>query len=308
VVNYYSSQIHSGKLSLIAMGNYKFSGHETFQCRHFWLKKGYDFISCNKDFKSNDALVELGVGKNMVASMSYWLKAFQIANAQNEPTELGQKLFDAVGFDPYLEDMGAQFILHYKIQENAAFASIYRLTFETFRKTRIANEFTETQLQDFVVKLLVKSGESVSPKSISNDIKVLLRMYLNNAKRGSKSIEDDYASLLIGLDLIQTVDGVFVDGELLYKLNYCEQRQLDKLVFLFLILDKFEGQSSISIETIQSEISDLVLCNREGTELKIEELAAMGMLVYKNDAGRREIQLKESLNKWNVLGRYYGRV
>jgi hypothetical protein len=290
------------------MGNYKFSGHETFQCRHFWLKKGYDFLSSKKDFKTNDALVELGVGKNMVSSMSYWLKAFQIADAQNEVTELGQKLFDSGGLDPFLEDIGTQFILHYKIQENASFASIYKLTFETFRKTRIANEFTESQLQDFVVKFLAKQGESVSPKSINNDIKVLLRMYLNNSKRGSKSIEDDYASLLIGLDLIQSVDGVFVDGEMLYKLNYCEQRQLDKLVFLFFILDKFEGQSSVSIETIQSEVSDLVLCNREGTEQKIEKLSDLGLLVYKNDAGRREIQLKESLNKWNVLRRYYDRV
>jgi hypothetical protein len=290
------------------MGNYKFSGHETFQCRHFWLKKGYDFLSNKKDFKTNDALVELGVGKNMVSSMSYWIKAFQIANVQNEATELGQRLFDSEGFDPFLEDIGTQFILHYKIQENDSFASIYKLTFETFRKTRIANEFTESQLQDFVVKFLVKHGESVSPKSISNDIKVLLRMYLNNAKRSSKSIEDDYASLLIGLDLIQAVDGVFVDGEMLYKLNYCEQRQLDKLVFLFFILDKFEGQSSISIETIQSEVSDLVLCNREGTEQKIEKLSDLGFLVYKNDSGRREIQLKESLNKWNVLRRYYDRV
>jgi hypothetical protein len=290
------------------MGNYKFSGHETFQCRHFWLKKGYDFLSNKKDFKTNDALVELGVGKNMVSSMSYWIKAFQISNVQNEATELGQRLFDSEGFDPFLEDIGTQFILHYKIQENDSFASIYKLTFETFRKTRIANEFTESQLQDFVVKFLVKHGESVSPKSISNDIKVLLRMYLNNAKRSSKSIEDDYASLLIGLDLIQAVDGVFVDGEMLYKLNYCEQRQLDKLVFLFFILDKFEGQSSISIETIQSEVSDLVLCNREGTEQKIEKLSDLGFLVYKNDAGRREIQLKESLNKWNVLRRYYDRV
>jgi hypothetical protein len=290
------------------MGSYKFSGHETFQCRHFWLKKGYDFISSDKDFKSNEALVELGVGKNMVSSMSYWLKAFQIADFQNEPTELGRKLFDSSGFDPYLEDIGTQFILHYKIQENVSFASIYKLTFDTFRKTRIANEFTETQLQDFVLKLLAKNGETVSPKSVNNDIKVLLRMYLNNSKRGSKSIEDDYSSLLISMNLIQAIEGVLVEGEYLYKLNYSEQSNLDRLVFLFLILDKFNEQRSISLETVQSEISDLLLCNREGTEKKIEELAAQGFLVYKHDAGRREIQLKDTLNKWTILGRYYGRV
>jgi Protein of unknown function (DUF4007) len=290
------------------MGNYKFSGHETFQCRHFWLKKGYDFISLKKDFKSNEALIDLGVGKNMVTSMSYWLKAFKISDDKNEPTELGVKLFGSGGFDPYLEDVGSQYILHYNITQNQSFASIYRLTFDVFRKTRIANEFTETQLLDFVIKLLAKDGDLVSPKSIANDIKVLTRMYLNNAKRGSKSIEDDYASLLIGLNLIHAVEGVYVDGAPLFKLNYCDQRQLDKLIFLFLILDKFETQRSISLDLIQSEISDLLLCNREGTEAKIEELAEVGFLVYKSDAGRREIQLKDSLNKWNILGRYYGRV
>ena len=25
------------------MDSLKFSGHETFACRHYWLKKGYDF-------------------------------------------------------------------------------------------------------------------------------------------------------------------------------------------------------------------------------------------------------------------------
>ena len=62
---------------------------------------------------------------------------------------------------------------------------------------------------------------------------------------------------------------------------------------MFLILDKYDQQLSISLESIQSEISDLLLCNREGTEQKIEELASLGFLVYKHDAGRREIQLKD---------------
>jgi thioredoxin reductase len=132
----------------------------------------------------------------------------------------------------------------------------------------------------------------------------VIRQIIGDGKVNAVILHDNVSEK----ESLMSVDGVFVDGEMLYKLNYCEQRQLDKLVFLFFILDKFEGQRSISIETIQSEISDLVLCNREGTEQKIEKLSELGFLVYKNDAGRREIQLKESLNKWKVLGRYYGRV
>jgi hypothetical protein len=39
-----------------------FSGHETFQCRHLWLKKGYDYVKSGKSFSAEDAVVELGVG------------------------------------------------------------------------------------------------------------------------------------------------------------------------------------------------------------------------------------------------------
>lgn len=33
---------------------YTFSGHESFQCRHLWLKKGYDFIKQGKSFNDDD--------------------------------------------------------------------------------------------------------------------------------------------------------------------------------------------------------------------------------------------------------------
>jgi hypothetical protein len=54
---------------------YTFSGHDSFQCRQLWLKKGYDFVREGKDFNDEDAVVKLGVGKNMVSSIRFWLKA-----------------------------------------------------------------------------------------------------------------------------------------------------------------------------------------------------------------------------------------
>ena len=46
---------------------FTFSGHESFQCRQLWLKKSYDFVNKKKSFNNEDAVVELGVGKNMVS-------------------------------------------------------------------------------------------------------------------------------------------------------------------------------------------------------------------------------------------------
>ena len=48
-----------------------FSGHGTFKCKTHWLKRGYDFICDGGNFNAEDAVIGLGVGKNMVSSIKY---------------------------------------------------------------------------------------------------------------------------------------------------------------------------------------------------------------------------------------------
>jgi len=84
---------------------YTFSGHDSFQCRQLWLKKGYDFVQENNSFNDEEAVVRLGVGKNMVSAIRYWMKAFNIIDYKDNITKFGAKLFDKdIGYDPYLED------------------------------------------------------------------------------------------------------------------------------------------------------------------------------------------------------------
>ncbi|MBS3993799.1 MAG: DUF4007 family protein [Bacteroidetes bacterium] len=65
-----------------------FSGHDSFQCRQLWLKKGYDYIQEGKNFNDEDAVVQLGVGKNMVSSIRFWLKVFNVIDNKDIPTEI----------------------------------------------------------------------------------------------------------------------------------------------------------------------------------------------------------------------------
>ena len=81
-------------MSEILTTKYTFSGHDTFQCRQLWLKKGYDFVQEGQSFNNEDAVVKLGVGKNMVSSIRYWLKAFNIIDNKDKPTEFCIKLID----------------------------------------------------------------------------------------------------------------------------------------------------------------------------------------------------------------------
>ena len=54
-----------------------FSGHDTFHCRLFWLKKGFDYLQGGEKFK-DDSGVEMGVGRNMVNSIRFWMKSFDV--------------------------------------------------------------------------------------------------------------------------------------------------------------------------------------------------------------------------------------
>ena len=51
-----------------------FAGHESFPLRYSWLKKGFDCLLRNGPhcFSSDEALVQLGVGKNMVRAIRHW--------------------------------------------------------------------------------------------------------------------------------------------------------------------------------------------------------------------------------------------
>ena len=94
-------------------GKYIFSGHESFPCRTLWLKKGYDYLHAGNSFNAPEAVVTLGVGKNMVSAIRFWLKAFGISQ-NDEVTTLGNYLFnDESGKDKYLEDLASLWLLHY---------------------------------------------------------------------------------------------------------------------------------------------------------------------------------------------------
>ena len=114
-----------------------FSGHDSFQCRQLWLKKGYDYVKERRNFNDDDAVVQLGVGKNMVSSIRFWLKAFNVIDNKDIPTIFGKQLFDdEEGYDPFLEDEASLWLLHYQLVKNG-FASIYNIVFNEFRKEKM---------------------------------------------------------------------------------------------------------------------------------------------------------------------------
>lgn len=289
---------------------YTFTGHETFHCRNFWLKKGYDYF-VEKVEDSTD-VVELGVGKNMVSAIKYWLRAFGIFDDTNEATSLADYIFNNKhGKDPFLEDIGTLWLLQYILVKEKK-ASIYSLFFKEFLKTKIDGIFSTEQLLRYLEKKVEHSSTTTGQVSLKNDIKVLLRTYyFKNTHR--KDLEDNLSSLLVELNLLEEYIGKEdIDGKGLdyYRVNYTEKDELPAEVFLFAILDSFSDESSISYDAILAEIAPTFALNSEGVEAKIQEVCDRYPkdFVYKEDAGRREFQIMdkgEKVDEFEYLNRYY---
>ena len=286
------------------MNPYRFSGHETFHCRHFWLKKAFDFIDQGKKFKDSEAVVDLGVGKNMVGSMNHWLKAFGLLDDKSlELTTLSNFLFGYKGADLFLENENTFWLLHYQLQK-INYSSIYHLAFHQFRKTRVSFDFTALGLSEYLIRQCMINEIPFSENTIRNDVKVFLRSYLPPS-RGAKSLEEDLSALFIDLRLIYEVEGLKEKGEQVYRFNYGIHNSLSPYIFLYAILDQFE-EKSISFDDVQRTVSDYFLCNQEQTHQLIEALVEKKYLVYNEDGGRKEIQIKTALTKWEILNECYG--
>src|SRR5690606_5171953 len=174
--------------------NYRFSGHDTFHCKQQWLLKGFNFILENEisGFSNiTKSITYLGVGKNMVSSVKYWLEAFGITN-ENNLTEFSNLIFSSEdGLDRYLENEGTLWLLQYKLCQKK-YASIYHLLFTEYFDDKVNYEFSEEKIIKFILNKLENNGvKSISESTLSNDFKVLIRTYISSSKE-IKNIEEEF--------------------------------------------------------------------------------------------------------------------
>lgn len=281
---------------------YCFSGHESFPCKSLWLKKGYDFVAGGNDFNSPEAVIGLGVGKNMVASIRFWLKAFGITE-NDELTELGHYLFDdSNGKDKYLEDIATLWLLHFNLiflEE----ATLYKLFFCGLQKER--THFEREQVLTYVKLRMVESGKLTlfNANTVKKDIGVLLQNYTLPRKAQSN---EDFSSLMIDLDLIrQSSEG---KG---YYFNVDGKRKVTKEIFLYglLKMKEQEGDNTIPFDTIQERVG-LVFCMQDYETIEMLKLLASEYsqyFIYNDVAGIKQVQFIKTLDVKQVLNNYYGK-
>ena len=279
---------------------YIFSGHESFPCKTLWLKKGYDFIKEEKDFNNPQAVIELGVGKNMVSSIRYWLKVFGISD-NDKPSWLGDYLFDEkTGKDKYMEDLATLWLLHFSLVYNQE-ATLYNLFFCGFQKGH--TQFDRDQVVTYVKLDMIEAGKQnlFNENTIRKDVGVLLQNYVLPRKILSN---EDFSTLMIDLDLIRQNN----DNKG-YYINLEGKRKVAKEVFMFalLTLKEDEGDETISYDTIQEKVG-LVFCMQDYETIEMLKQLSNDYskyMSYSDNAGIRMVQFTSDLEKTKVLNDYY---
>lgn len=280
-----------------------FSGHESFQCRHLWLKKGFDYVKKGYNFSDEESVVHLGVGKNMVSSIRYWMKSFGLLTHDDTLTEIAKKLLSKSGWDPYLEDEGSLWLLHYLLVKNN-YASTYSIIFNELRREKV--EFTRNNFVN-IIKRKVDSikANNLSEKTISEDFSVFSKMYQRPAK-SVKDKEDSFSGLLTDLDLLKSFNN---EGEEYYVIDTSERNDVPDEIALYVILDSHVFDKSINITAFEQNHNSLGCVfgmNRAGILQKVENLAdKYSFITFRDHAGIKELQFKRKPPALSILEKYY---
>lgn len=180
-----------------------FGRHETFALRYSWIPKGFKHLA---KLDNEEATVRLGVGKNMVQSIKYWLKACQLVDENNAPTELGQLIFGQDGHDQYLEDEATIWLLHWLIATNPSQATSWFWFFNKYHKPVFTTAELTTALGDWVRDVMI-DGKRPSPSTLKNDAQLIHRMYCQSTISGRMPIEEALDSPLTLLRLVSQAGG-----------------------------------------------------------------------------------------------------
>ena len=177
-----------------------FGRHETFPLRFAWLPKSLLVLGDDAALfeRPEHAMRCLGVGRNMVNAIHYWLRVCGLVrfdDGQARITPLGEALLGPEA-DPYLEDDATLWIIHWLIAANAELATGFFWFFNRFALPRFTEADALGALSDFAAAELRLNRAATTLKS---DISALLRLYAAVPGRTDEHLD----ALLAPLSLVE---------------------------------------------------------------------------------------------------------
>lgn len=271
-----------------------FARHETFHLRDGWLAKGVAAVHGDPTALSvAEAHHRLGVGKNMLTAIRYWCHATELLEKQPAPrakptlqlSALGASLLAA---DPYFEDPGTSWILHYKLATNRTDATFWYWVFNEFEGEELAEQDAVSGVQEWAIRT---GAEPPNAHSIEKDWSCFARTYVPTE---AKEMWDEMQSPLSHLGLVQRSSG----GKI--RLNIGPKMDLPPLIFawacrLFADARKEDGAQIFSLDELRwnrCSPGRILGLDIRALSALIDALADRGWATTSRTAGLRNVHFR----------------
>lgn len=300
----------------------RFSGHETFACRYAWIPKALLAISQDPMVFSNEerAMVVLGVGKNMVRSIRFWVEATNMAELADggglKPSLLGEQIFGPKGLDPFMEDIQTLWLIHWNLSthiKNPLFA--WDFLFSRWQEP----DFTESGVLKAFAKEVESQAKRLSVVTLQQHLQVFLHTYVPTRGRKGEIAEDSLDCPLIELELLAQVgERESAGGRSGHEPVYAFRREgrpaISSALFAYCVYDYWEkflpNEQTLSVRSLATGLSS------PGQVFKIPEddiyarlpdlsVATGGRLRYSESAALPQVYKSGPIKREQLLAQAY---
>jgi hypothetical protein len=311
-----------GGLPTSAEMKYRISGHESFPFRYTWLPKAVRGLQRNPKLFVDDtgAMVDLGVGKNMMRSIRFWAQAAGVvATTQDRGyllTEFGTCLLGEGGRDPFLEDIRTLWLLHWKLAtnvENPLLAWDYLL-----------NRWQDPELVPGVVlkalqKEAVKGSEAVSSVTLQQHFDAFLHTYVPTRGRKGDVQEDNLDCPLVELEFVVKVGDRELDRmggrrEPIYAFRRDEKPEITPELFIYCLHDfwatRHRTESTLAFREVahgHGSPGQIFKLPEEDIAVRLDLLAKQsgGLFAYSESANLQQIRKQGERRSSELLKKIY---
>lgn len=286
----------------------RFRAHETFFIRKGWLSKGIKNVVADPAVfmgNSGNPMDVLGIGSNMVKSLRYWL---QTVGLTSEPA-YGKKEQSLTAFgnlvkqyDPYIEELGTLWLLHYHLAKNLNDATSWYFFFNEFKLMEFDKDDFVRQLSAF----LRMQNEEVSERSLEDDYNCIINTYLSRMKSNPEKVQPE-SNIDCPLGELGLID-ISNKKNKIYRKVSPKKETIHPLVVFAVIIDQACGAKEIKISSLQNDKLNIgKIFNLDIISLTsiLYELELLGYIKVVRTAGLDIIKINGDFSFISSVEEYY---
>jgi hypothetical protein len=190
---------------------------------------------------ADQAMVRLGVGKNMVRAIRFWTDAASVSETLPDGTTVvssfGTDLLGENGFDPFLEDVTSLWLLHWNISTNREPLFAWDFLINSWHRP----DFTRTETIQSLQEEASRLGKKLSRTTLDNHFTTFLHTYVPTRSKKGEVLEDNLDCPLVELDFIVKVgERTITDSnrrESIYAFRIGEKPEISTELFIYCLND-----------------------------------------------------------------------